>query len=418
MLNKILRGFFLCVVFSPIYSQKALRLEDCELALKKNNLQLIAQQYNIDASKAQIIQAKIWQQPIVSGELNFYNPEKEKFFDAGAAGQKAFAIQQLIYMGGKKRNEVAFAKSNAELAEIQFQQVLLSLKHQLAQNFCSIYFDNQKIKVLVSQIEKLEFLLDVYNTQAQKGNIALKDVVRLQTLLLSLRNEKNVIAKDIIISQQNLSFITGIPEVIDPVLNEKELLANYTSTLLTKDDMKAKLLEHNPEYLWTKKMSESQALYLKWQQSLNTPDVTLGGAYDQSGGAFKNQINLTFAVPLPLWKQNKGNIALAKAQLEQSKNNLELKRQELETNLATAYLVWQQQLQQYSGITNNMTSDLEKVYEGILSNFQKRNINLLEFTDFLESYNQAVIQQNEIKKQWIMSGLDLNYITNVEIFKH
>ncbi|QYS86773.1 TolC family protein [Flavobacterium oreochromis] len=321
-------------------------------------------------------------------------------------------------MGGKKRNEVAFAKSNAELAEIQFQQVLLSLKHQLAQNFCSIYFDNQKIKVLVSQIEKLEFLLDVYNTQAQKGNIALKDVVRLQTLLLSLRNEKNVIAKDIIISQQNLSFITGIPEVIDPVLNEKELLANYTSTLLTKDDMKAKLLEHNPEYLWTKKMSESQALYLKWQQSLNTPDVTLGGAYDQSGGAFKNQINLTFAVPLPLWKQNKGNIALAKAQLEQSKNNLELKRQELETNLATAYLVWQQQLQQYSGITNNMTSDLEKVYEGILSNFQKRNINLLEFTDFLESYNQAVIQQNEIKKQWIMSGLDLNYITNVEIFKH
>ncbi|OWP77401.1 transporter [Flavobacterium oreochromis] len=401
-----------------MYSQKALRLEDCELALKKNNLQLIAQQYNIDASKAQIIQAKIWQQPIVSGELNFYNPEKEKFFDAGAVGQKAFAIQQLIYMGGKKRNEVAFAKSNAELAEIQFQQVLLSLKHQLAQNFCSIYFDNQKIKVLVSQIEKLEFLLDVYNTQAQKGNIALKDVVRLQTLLLSLRNEKNVIAKDIIISQQNLSFITGIPEVIDPVLNEKELLANYTSTLLTKDDMKAKLLEHNPEYLWTKKMSESQALYLKWQQSLNTPDVTLGGAYDQSGGAFKNQINLTFAVPLPLWKQNKGNIALAKAQLEQSKNNLELKRQELETNLATAYLVWQQQLQQYSGITNNMTSDLEKVYEGILSNFQKRNINLLEFTDFLESYNQAVIQQNEIKKQWIMSGLDLNYITNVEIFKH
>ncbi|QYS86774.1 hypothetical protein JJC03_01690 [Flavobacterium oreochromis] len=56
--------------------------------MKKNNLQLIAQQYNIDASKAQIIQAKIWQQPIVSGELNFYNPEKEKFLMQEQRGKK------------------------------------------------------------------------------------------------------------------------------------------------------------------------------------------------------------------------------------------------------------------------------------------------------------------------------------------
>ncbi|WP_088390035.1 TolC family protein [Flavobacterium davisii] len=417
MFKKVLKGFFLCLIVNPIYSQKALNLKECEIALKKNNLQLIAQQYNLEASKAQIIQAKVWQQPIVSGELNFYNPEKGIFFDAGTTGQKGFAIQQLIYMGGKKQNEIAFAKSNSQLAELQFEQVLLSLKYQLAQNFSSVYFDSQKIKVLNEQIEKLESLLGAYNEQAKKGNVSLKDVVRLQTLVLGLKNEKVSITKDIISNQQTLSLITGITEIIEPVVNEKELLDTYATTLLSKEEMKKKLIENNPDYLWTKKMMESQELYVKWQRSLNTPDITLGGSYDQAGGAFKNQVNLTFAVPLPLWRQNKGNVAVAKAQLEQSKTNLAYKKQELENSLDVACLIWQQQMQQYKGITSDMKQDLEKVYEGILSNFQKRNINLLEFTDFLESYNEAVIQQNEIKKQWVISGLEINYITNSQIFK-
>ncbi|QYS91215.1 TolC family protein [Flavobacterium covae] len=181
--------------------------------------------------------------------------------------------------------------------------------------------------------------------------------------------------------------------------------------------MKKKLIENNPEYLWTQKMTESQELYLKWQRSLNTPDVTLGGSYDQTGGAFKNQINLTFAVPLPLWRQNKGNVAIAKAQLEQSKTNLEYKKQELENSLDTAYLIWQQYTQQYKTILEDDKKELEAVYEGIVQNFERRNITLLEFTDFMESYNEAVIQKNEIKKQWVISGIGINYITNSQIFK-
>ncbi|AEW87183.1 TolC family protein [Flavobacterium columnare] len=417
MLNKKIKSFFFFLIFSSIYSQKVLKLEECELALKNNNLQLIAQQYNIEVSKAQIIQAKIWQQPLVSGEVNLYNPEKKLYFDVGVTGQKAFAIQQLIYMGGKKRNEVAFAKSNSQLAELQFEQVMLSLKYQLAQSFSSVYFDNQKIKVINEQIEKLESLLSAYNEQAKKGNVSLKDVVRLQTLVLGLKNDKVSITKDIISNQQTLSLITGISEVIEPNLNEKKILDDYSATFFSKEDMKKKLIENNPEYLWTQKMTESQELYLKWQRSLNTPDVTLGGSYDQTGGAFKNQVNLTFAVPLPLWRQNKGNVAIAKAQLEQSKTNLEYKKQELENSLDTAYLIWQQYTQQYKTILEDDKKELEAVYEGIVQNFERRNITLLEFTDFMESYNEAVIQKNEIKKQWVISGIGINYITNSQIFK-
>ena len=61
-------------------------------------------------------------------------------------------------------------------------------------------------------------------------------------------------------------------------------------------------------------------------------------------------------------------------------------------------------------------ANFEAVYEGTLLNFQKRNISLLEFTDFMESYNQAKIQLNELKKIVVLSGEELNSTVNKNLF--
>lgn len=60
--------------------------------------------------------------------------------------------------------------------------------------------------------------------------------------------------------------------------------------------------------------------------------------------------------------------------------------------------------------------DFETVYEGVIQNFQKRNISLIEFTDFIESYNQSILYINEIKKQIVLSKETINYIANENIF--
>jgi cobalt-zinc-cadmium efflux system outer membrane protein len=52
---------------------------DCEEAFQKNNLQLLAEQYNINMADADILQAKIWELPQLSGQFNAYNPQDKKF---------------------------------------------------------------------------------------------------------------------------------------------------------------------------------------------------------------------------------------------------------------------------------------------------------------------------------------------------
>ena len=400
-----------------VYGQTTLTIEQCEELFRKNNLLLIAEQYNIEAAKASVTQARIWERPYLSGEINAYNPINNKVFDAGTAGQKAFALQQLIYLGGKKKNEIELAKSDVALAELQFQQLLRTLRYQIYQNFYGIYYDLIKIKNISAQLANVDSLASSYSIQAQKGNIPLKDVVRLQSLSLGIKKEMVELQTNIFQKQENLKVLTGQTEYIEPVVNDNTLISTYGKIIKQNiEELQTIAINSNPDYLLYKKISENAELMLRWQKSMSVPDLALGTSYDQRGGAFQNQVNLTLGLSLPFWNSNKGNIKIAEAEIFENKARLDQKMLELKTKVKTTTDILLYLQSQYTQISNNTSSNLETVYQGVLNNFQKRNISLIEFTDFMESYNQSVLLLNEMKKEIILKGEELNLLVNEQVF--
>jgi len=339
-------------------SGQQMTLQECEEAFIKSNLSLLAQQYDISQAQADVIQARIWDLPQLEMSVNAYDPQNKKAFHVGPS--KEASISQLIYLGGKKKNEVEFAKSNVELAKLQFSQLLASLRAQLRTTFYSLYFEQHKLADIKIQLDYLNSLLMAYKEQGKKGNVSLKDQVRLHTMAIDLEN--------------------------------------------------------NADYQFALKTSESSQLFTKWQQSLNTPDINLGLAYSQNSGAFRNEINLTAAIPLPLWKQNKGNVIKAKYAEEEAKKNIEVQRQLLESKLRSNYLSWENQYNQYFTITPDDLRDIAVVYDGIFNNFKKGNISLVEFTDFMDSYRISILKLYDMKKEIILNAEQLNYLAQTSIF--
>jgi cobalt-zinc-cadmium efflux system outer membrane protein len=415
-MKKLFAIFLLIAMNQMALAQKTVTLEDCESQFLKNNLFLLASHYNVDASKALTIQARIWDNPVISAELNAYNPDRDKYFDMGKQGQKVFGIEQLIYLGGKKRNEVKLAKTNEQLAELQFNDLLRTLKLQLRKSFYTVYYNSKSLETTDKQLAHIEDLINSYSVQAQKGNIPLRDVVRLQSLYLNFKNERMEVVNNNIEEQANLKLLMNSTEEIVPNVSKDE----FSKYLKTIDfDLKSfenEAIANRPDYLAKQKEIDANELNVKWQKSLSVPDITLGAKYDQRSGAFNNEANLTVGIPLPLWNQNKGNIKYAKTILEQSKiekQNFEL---QLETEITSAWNKWDESHKNYVVIKPTVNSDFEAVYNGILTNFQKRNISLLEFTDFMESYNQANIQVNELKKKLALSAEELNSTINKDLF--
>jgi len=408
---------FLLVVLGPVVlAQKTVTLQDCESQFLKNNLFLLASQYNIDASKALTIQAKIWDNPSITAELNAYNPDRNQYFDIGKEGQKTFGIEQLIYLGGKKRNEVKLAQANEKLAELQFNDLLRTLKLQLRKSFFTVYYNTKSLETTDRQLVHIEDLINSYTIQAQKGNIPLRDVVRLQSLYLNFKNERMEVVNNNIEEQANLKLLLNSADNIVPEVSKEEF-NRYIKVI--PFDLKAfqdEAIANRPDYLSKQKDIEANEINVKWQKSLSIPDITVGATYDQRGGAFNKEANLTLGIPLPLWNKNKGNIKYAQTILEQSKIEKQNFDLQLQTEITSAWNKWEESRKNYVVIKPTVNSDFEAVYNGILTNFQKRNISLLEFTDFMESYNQASIQVNELKKKVVLSGEELNSTINKDLF--
>lgn len=396
-------------------AQQQMSLLDCENAFQQNNLQLLAEQYNINMADADILQAKIWELPQMSGYINAYNPEDRKFLDAGKA--KGFEVTQLIYMGGKKKNEVAFAKSNKDLAQLQFTQLLVELRTQLHTNYYNLYYEKLKLENTNKQLGYMNDLLKAYKVQSAKGNVSLKDEVRLQSIVIQLNNDKLGITKNILEFEQNLKVHTGITENIEPQISDdeaKEILA--AQPFGDESDLKRKAIENNADYLFNLKLIDNSKLYAQWQKSLNVPDLNVGAEYDQASGTFRNEINLKVGIPIPLWKVNKGNVQKANFAIQQNQRNAEFQKLNLETKVQSAFQMWKNQYEQLLEIKSTDLDNLDLVYNGILKNFRNGNVNLIDFTDFMESYRQTSLQIYDMKNELIQSAEQLNQLVQTKIF--
>ncbi|KQT15346.1 transporter [Chryseobacterium sp. Leaf404] len=390
-------------------------LRDCEEAFQRNNLQLLAEQYNINMADADIIQSKIWELPQLSGYINAYNPEDKRAFDAGRA--KGAEVTQLIYLGGKKKNEIAFAKSNKELAQLQFTQLLASLKTELHMAYFNLYYQKVKLESITKQLGYMNELLKAYKVQSAKGNVSLKDEVRLQSIVVQLNSDKTDINREILEVQQNLQILTGIKVSIEPQMTDQEVKEILESQPFgDQESLQEKALQFNADYQYTLKLIDNSKLYAQWQKSMNVPDLNLGAQYDQASGTFRNEVNLMVGIPIPLWKSNKGNVEKAKFAIQQNEKNAEYQKFSLETKVQAAYKIWKNNFDQLSEIKIADQNNLETVYSGILKNFRNGNISLIEFTDFMETYRQTVLQVYDMKNDLIQSAENLNLLVQTKIF--
>src|SRR3984885_5275074 len=185
---------FSCNLFgqSPAGDTVKLTVKQAEDLFLKNNVQLIAQHYNIGIAEAQVITAKLFPNPDFSGTTGLYNTNTHKFFDYSAGqGEYSGNLSQLFTTAGKRNKNIQLAKIGVEQAKYQFFDLLRTLKFTLRNDFYTIYFQQQSAKVYNDEITSLSKTLTVFKDQYTKGNIAQKEVLRIQSQLYSLQTEYN-----------------------------------------------------------------------------------------------------------------------------------------------------------------------------------------------------------------------------------
>ncbi len=404
-----------------VYAQKAdtlkLSLSDAEQQFSQKNFLLLAQKYGIEASKAAIIQAGLLPNPTINLEQTVISKSTiANDAPIGPFGQRAIQIQQLIQVAGKRNKQIALAKAGVEISQYQFSEIIRELLFQLRSSFYQIHYLQKTLLMYNQEIQKISVLVNAYQEQVQKGNIPQKELIRLQSFLITLEGEASDIVNQITNDQTTIKVLLADRSItiIDPLVDDTQV-ENINLTDLNLADLISNATQNRPDLKVQEANTQYSIANLNLQRALAKPDITVGYSYDRSGSYVNNYHALTLSMALPFFNKNQGNIKIAESQIEANKQYFFQTQNQLENEVLQAYTKAQENDRLFRKIDKKFQKNFEKLILGVLENYQKRNLTLIEFTDFLESYKNTVNQLNTLQNNRIQAFENLNFVVGKKV---
>lgn len=404
----------------PVRDTLVLSLSDMEKMFIDSNLQLLAAHYNTDAQKALIQQAKLWDNPVLNtdqviaanGRMFPYG----KNADGSYSGQYYLQVQQLIKTAGKRGKLINLATTNARLSELQLQDLLRNLRYQLHNDYYQVVQQLQTRTIYEGQLEQLNKLLNGMQAQLSAGNIAQKDFLRIQGLVIALQQDITNLDRDITETQSDLK--TLLQQKDDSFIKPATGFADQDQEVLVDmESIFSAARQNNPAYLLQQAQTVYQQQNLAYQRALRVPDVTVGPNFDRNSSFAPNYIGLGVSLPLPILNKNQGNIKSAQYGLKQQQTLEVNAATELRNNLSNAWHKWMLMKQQDNAVQKGFYSKYQAMYRNILQSYQQKQIGLLEFIDFFNDYtaSQQRLLQQHLNLQ--LAKEELNYHAGIDIIK-
>lgn len=397
-----------------------LTLDSAERLFLNGNYLLLAQKYNIQAQKAQEIQAKLYPNPNLSVFYSLYNTQTKKFFPTGmgtSGGELTAQLSQLVYLAGQRNKQLKIAEANTRLAEYQFFDLIRTLKYTLRTDFYNIHFLLQSASVYNKEISSLRQVVTAFEEQEGKGYIAEKEVIRIKAQLYTLLGEYNGLISQINDQESELRLVLQVKNVflIPDLDSAKTGMMNPAAYPLSA--LLDSAYKNRADLLIARTSVEASKLNYNYQKSLAVPNLTLALAYDQQGSYINNLTSLGAAIDLPFFNRNKGNIQTAKIMTD-ANNALQLSTEAtVQETVSHALEKAFANDKMYRSIDPKFLKDFDRLLHEVLTNYEKRNLTLLDFLDFYESYKDNILSSNNIQFNRLSAFEDINYYTGTEFFQ-
>ncbi|MEK6507540.1 TolC family protein [Myroides sp. C4067] len=385
---------FVLSTYAQDNSVKALTLskEEAEALFLEQNLELIAKNLEISQAEAQLLQAKLWPNPTFEvSEINFWKTtdieEQPKLIgNWGEAQQYAFRVEQLIQTGGKRRKTIDLQKLTIEEKQQEFESIIRELKLELRGNLSNLQILQEQQKIYEKQIESTKSLISAYKNQLDQGNISQAQYIRLKAAELQFKKELVNINKELEEAIKDFKNFINIGNSTLVVITDKLVAPEKEVSELELENWIITAQEQRPDALKSKTLEKQSEKRLEIEKAQRVPDITLGVDYDRGGNIMRDFVGFGISFDLPIFDRNKGGIKEAKIDIELAKLDTQSKLNEIANDIVEAFRNYYHAEQLYKDIDSEYESQLDQLLDAYHKNFQKKNVSLIEYLDFVEAY--------------------------------
>jgi len=391
-------------------------LDSADNIFLRNNLQLLAQRYNMDAQKALELQAKLYPNPNIQVATAIYNPQTKSWFPFGNNGEITAQLSQEIVLAGKRNRAVKLAQANTSLSVLQFTELLKTLKYTLHTDFYTVYYLRKAAAAYTDEINSLQILSKGFDAQLAQGHVSQKEALRIKAQLYSLQSEYNDLINQINDAESELRLLLHMPQLFVLPQADEQYVDDLNADKYSLQTLMDSALTNHPDIQMAKLTTQIGKLNYSYQKSLATPDLSVFAGYDQQGSYVHNFSNLGVAIDLPFFNRNQGNIKSAQFQEKMAEANEKDATATVQENVYSEFVKLHTYDDLYRKRDKNFDGDFQKLQQATFKNYQNRTIGLLDFLDFYDAYKNNMLQINMLQLNRITGFEALNFYTGSPFF--
>ena len=367
---------------SASVARRSLTLADARQLAFQRNWDLLAAKSDLDIAVAQRIVAREFPNPAASFTVEKISADRHA---SGTASGNGFwdrsydtiaAVDQLIEIGGKRRARQDSAAAGLKGAEARLADARRLLDQGVTEAYVGVLLAERSRGVLADSAAALRQEARIAEVRQRAGEISRADQNQIEIAAERLELDaagaeaearKARVALEVLLGEKEPRGEIDPADGLDALGNVSAEATNAPPATFSRPDLVA------AEAARVKAEAD-----LRVQKAARIPDPTLLAQYEHEPPDQPNTVGFGVSFPLPLWNRNGGNIAAARATLEQTTNKAEKVRAQVKADIAVARMSYTAALTRWQRYRDELTPKSRQIRESVALAYERGGAALLD----------------------------------------
>jgi outer membrane protein, heavy metal efflux system len=350
-----------------------------------HNHALKAARTQIAQSQAQEITANLRPNPTLGADAQFIPVFEPSQFSEDTLDQEQqfdIGLGYLFERGHKRQRRLQAARDTTAVTRAQITDLERSLGFNVGQQFVNVLLAESTLQFAEQDLKSFQQTVDIGEAQYKAGAISEADFLKIKLQLLQFQTDVSAARLARVQALSDLRQLLGydaVPENYDVIGD----LA-YQPLNAPVESLQAKALRLRPDLQAAELGVTAAQSQIRLAQANGKQDITGTADYTHTGGL--STASLFFAMPLPIFDRNQGEIARTRYALTQAQEMQQSASDSVMTDVSDAYQAVKSNaeiIQLYTSGYLKQAQDSRDISEYA---YHRGAVSLLDFLDAERSY--------------------------------
>ena len=378
----------------PTSKPGALTLKQVIDIAQAKNPTLLAAQQNLNATRAQELQAAVRANPYFA--LNASNVTEPQY--VGNPDSYVAQFSRLFERGNKREYRMDFAKATTAQTQAQLEDAIRQTILTLKTAFTHMLIAKEAQQLSAATLKDFRHEVEISNDRYKAGHLAKLDFERLD---LQLGNFESDQSNDIVTLQQASAQLQTLMGIASPSA-DFDITGDVVPPLIaqTQEQLAASALATRPDLAAAHFGVTAADANARLAIANGTADPTLELEYDRTG--HENSLGAYVNIPIRIFDKNQGNKETARFQADASRFTEQAARNQVVSDVAQAWVGYSEAKRLSDRFTEHYLDESHDVLTIAQFAFEHGGIALIDYLDALRDSRSSISDAlNAYQNTWL-----------------